>query len=69
MKLLYGTGNPAKFEAMERRLSGLGLSLIYLKDISLKIPKVVEDGKTPLENARKKGTRLLPSLWYARIFL
>jgi len=55
MKLLYGTGNPAKFEAMARRLSGLGISLICLRDLALEIPEVVEDGKTPLENARKKA--------------
>lgn len=55
IKLLYGTGNPAKLNAMKKRLSGLGITLVGLKDLGCEIPDVVEDGKTPLENARKKA--------------
>lgn len=55
MKLLYATGNPAKVTAMRNRLSILGIELIGLKDLNLAIPKVVEDGNTPLENASKKA--------------
>ena len=55
IKLLYGTGNPAKLNAMKKRLSGLGITLVGLKDLDSEIPDVVEDGKTPLENARKKA--------------
>lgn len=55
IKLLYGTGNPAKLTAMKKRLSGVGISLVGLKDLGCEIPEVVEDGKTPLENARKKA--------------
>lgn len=55
MKLLYGTGNPAKLEAMRRRLSGLGLELVGLADMEGRIPDVKEDGNTPLENAGKKA--------------
>ena len=33
MKLLYGTGNPAKLDAMRHRLAGLGIELIGLKDL------------------------------------
>lgn len=55
MKLLYGTGNPAKLEAMRRRLSVLGIEIIGLNEISMEVPAVVEDGTTPLENARKKA--------------
>ena len=55
MKLLYCTGNPAKLEAMRRRLSGLGLELIGLNNMECEIPDVKEDGNTPLENARKKA--------------
>lgn len=55
MKLLYGTGNPAKLEAMRRRLQGMGIELIGLKDLECAIPKVPEDGSTPLENARQKA--------------
>ena len=53
--MLYGTGNPAKLDAMKKRLSGVGITLVGLKDLGCEIPKVVEDGKTPLENARKKA--------------
>lgn len=55
MKLLYGTGNPAKLEAMQRRLSGLGFELAGLADMEGEIPDVKEDGLTPLENAGKKA--------------
>mgnify|MGYP002496712805 FL=1 len=53
--MLYGTGNPAKLNAMKKRLSGVGITLVGLKDLGCEIPEVVEDGKTPLENARKKA--------------
>lgn len=59
MKILYGTGNPAKLSAMQRRLEKLGIELIGLKDIKamgLEIPQVEENGSTPLENARIKAT-------------
>lgn len=58
MKILYGTGNPAKLSAMKRRLENLEIELIGLKDMQEKgivIPNVLEDGDTPLENARKKA--------------
>lgn len=53
--ILYGTGNPAKLEAMRRRLEGLNIEIIGLRDVEGEIPQVVEDGSTPLENARKKA--------------
>lgn len=58
MRLLYGTGNPAKLSAMRNRLEQLGIQLIGLNDLEAEgkiIPKVIEDGKTPLENARLKA--------------
>lgn len=56
MILVYGTGNPAKLDVMRRRLSSLdGIELIGLKDLKGEIPEVQEDGKSPLENARKKA--------------
>lgn len=58
MKLLYGTGNPAKLSAMKKRLKTLDIELIGLNDLKLEeitIPKVPEDGNTPLENARQKA--------------
>lgn len=53
--ILYGTGNPAKLEAMRRRLERLNIEIIGLRDVEGEIPKVEEDGSTPLENARKKA--------------
>ena len=45
MKLLYGTGNPAKLDAMRHRLAGLGIELIGLKDLGgVKQPEIIEDG-------------------------
>lgn len=55
MKLLYATGNPAKLSAMQCRLAGLGIELAGLTDIKMQLPEIEEDGKTPLENARKKA--------------
>lgn len=55
MKLLYGTGNHAKLEAMQRRLSGLNLEIIGLDAMGGKVPLVAENGSTPLENARQKA--------------
>lgn len=55
MKLLYGTGNPAKLSAMRKRLQGMGIELIGLHDLDSEIPNVPEDGQTPLENARQKA--------------
>lgn len=58
MKLLYGTGNPAKAAAMQNRIAGLGIELISLQDLraqGMEIPNVPETGNTPLENARQKA--------------
>lgn len=56
-KILYGTTNRAKIEHMREMLHGLGIEIVGLNDICEKIPKVNEDGITPLENARKKAER------------
>lgn len=59
MKFLYGTGNPAKLSAMKGRLEQLDIELIGLKDLKAEgktIPEVVENGNTPLENARLKAS-------------
>ena len=58
MKLLYGTGNRAKLSAMRSRLKQLDIELIGLDDLRAEgktIHQVVEDGKSPLENARLKA--------------
>lgn len=59
MRILYGTGNPAKLEAMQNRLKELPVELVSLKEIEaetgIKIPEAAESGKVPLENARMKA--------------
>ncbi len=58
MKILYATGNAAKFAAMQRRLTPFGIELYSLKDMRKKgaiIPQVEESGDTPIENARIKA--------------
>lgn len=55
MKLVYATGNPAKLDAMRHRLEPLGIELVGMKELGVEIPEVIEDGKTPLENAEKKA--------------
>ena len=58
MKLLYGTGNQAKLSVMKSRLEKIGIELIGLNDLRAEgkiVPEVIEDGNTPLENARLKA--------------
>lgn len=55
MKILYGTGNPAKLDSMRRRLSGLDMEILGLGDMDGEAPIVKEEGTTPLENARQKA--------------
>jgi len=52
LRLLYGTGNPAKLSAMRAWLCELPIIIEGLTDIA---PSVPEDGKTPLENAHQKA--------------
>lgn len=58
MKILYGTGNPAKLSAMRSRLEKFDIEIIGLTDLKaegITVPAVSEDGNTPLENARQKA--------------
>jgi len=58
MRLLYGTGNQAKLSVMRSRLETIGIELIGLSDLKAEgksIPNVLENGNTPLENARLKA--------------
>lgn len=59
IKLLYGTGNPAKLNAMKKRLSGLGITLVGLKDLGCEIPEVVETAKLRLKMPGKRRLRIL----------
>lgn len=58
MKLLFGTGNQAKLSVMRSRLETIGIELIGLNDLRAEgksIPEVLENGNTPLENAKLKA--------------
>lgn len=53
--LLYGTGNPAKLQAMREALSPLNLEIVGLPDMDKAPPEVPENGNNPLENAYEKA--------------
>lgn len=55
MKILYGTTNQAKLDAMKPVAEYMGFELIGLNDLGKPIPKVDESGRNPLENARIKA--------------
>ena len=55
MKLIYGTGNPAKLAHMRRRLAPLGLEIVGLAEAGCDLGDVEETGFYPLENARIKA--------------
>lgn len=55
LKLLYGTGNPAKLQGMRETLSPLDLEIVGLSDMDKALPEVPENGKNPLENACGKA--------------
>ncbi len=55
MKILYGTTNKAKLQAMKTAVENLDIQLIGLKDIDSELPSINENGKTPLENAEIKA--------------
>lgn len=55
MKILYGTTNQGKLQAMKKSVEGLDIELIGLSDVESELPKVNENGRTPLENAEIKA--------------
>jgi 8-oxo-dGTP diphosphatase len=55
MRLLYGTGNPAKLKHMQKKLAPVGIEIIGLNDMEKSAPSVYESGSSPLENARIKA--------------
>lgn len=55
MKILYGTTNKAKLQAMKNALRDFDIELIGLNDLEGELPQIKEDGKTPLENAEMKA--------------
>ena len=55
MKILYGTTNKGKLQAMINGLKGLNIELVSLNDMVGELPSINESGKTPLENAEIKA--------------
>lgn len=55
MKILYGTGNPAKLKYMKEGLAALNLEIIGLRDLEQPLSQVEENGSTPLQNAQIKA--------------
>ncbi|MBE5949319.1 MAG: hypothetical protein E7261_09865 [Lachnospiraceae bacterium] len=55
MKILYGTTNKGKLQAMEKSVKPLNIELIGLNDLKCELPFINENGKTPLENAEIKA--------------
>lgn len=55
MKILYGTTNNGKLQAMKNALKEFEIELIGLNDMEGDLPQIEEDGATPLENAELKA--------------
>ena len=55
MKILYGTTNNGKLQAMKNAVKGLNIELISLNDVDRELPNINENGITPLENAEIKA--------------
>lgn len=55
MKILYGTTNKGKLQAMKTAVEPLDIELIGLRDLNRELPIIHENGKTPLENAEIKA--------------
>ncbi len=55
MKLLYGTTNTGKLQAMKNALKNFDIELIGLNDMEGDLPQIREDGATPLQNAEIKA--------------
>ena len=55
MKILYGTTNNAKLQAMKKAVEVLDVELVGLNDIDGELHDINEIGNTPLENAEIKA--------------
>lgn len=55
MKILYGTTNKGKLQAMQTAVKSLDIELIGLNDLDCELPCINENGNTPLENAEIKA--------------
>lgn len=55
MKILYGTTNNGKLQAMKNALKDFEIELIGLNDLDGALLQIREDGETPLQNAEIKA--------------
>ena len=55
MKILYGTTNKGKLQAMAAAVKSLDIDLIGLNELDCELPCINENGHTPLENAEIKA--------------
>ncbi len=55
MKILYGTTNKGKLEAMKTAVKGLDIELISLNEADCRFPSIQESGITLLDNAEIKA--------------
>lgn len=55
MKILYGTTNNGKLQAMKTAVKPLDIELISLNDVDGELPSINESGITPLDNAEIKA--------------
>lgn len=55
MKILYGTTNKGKLQAMKIAVKSLDIELIGLNDLDSELPYINENGNTLLENAEIKA--------------
>ena len=55
MKILYGTTNKGKLQAMKAAMKSLDIELISLNELECELPCINEIGLTPLENAEIKA--------------
>lgn len=55
MKILYGTTNIGKLQAMRTAVEPLHIDMIGLNDVEREIPSISEFGNSPLENAEIKA--------------
>jgi len=55
MKFVYGTTNVAKIDFMKRRVESLGIEILSLSDVNAPKLHIIENGASPLENAKIKA--------------
>lgn len=55
MKVIYATKNESKLASMQMMLEETEVDLISLNQLDFEVEEPIEDGDTPLENAKKKA--------------